>query len=78
MEKLHDLYNVDIIDWSDLDESVNHPYVVARVVDILDEDYNRNYLPLHTLRLVSFDSKLEAYKYCLANGLSRDSVLLRY
>lgn len=78
LERLDNNYAYDTIKYEDLDEAVLHPYLVVKTSDIMDEDYPQNYFPLHVLGLVSFDSKLEAYKYCLANGISRDNVLLRY
>ena len=78
LEKLDNNYAYDTVIYEDLCEAVLHPYLVVKTSDIIDEDYPKNYFPLHVLGLVSFDSKLEAYKYCLANGISRDNVLLRW
>ena len=78
LEKLEANFSYDVVDWDDLDHAFNNPYLVAKVSDVLDEDYNQNYYPLHCLRLEGFKDKVSAYKYMLAHGISKDNLVLRY
>ena len=78
LEKLESNFNYDVVDWDDLDHAFDNPYLVARVSDVLDEDYDQNYYPLHCLRLEGFKDKVSAYKYMLANGISKENLILRY
>ena len=78
LERLESHFDYDIIDWDDLDHAFDNPYLVAKVSDVLDEDYDQNYYPLHCLRLEGFKDKVSAYKYMLANGISKENLILRY
>lgn len=78
LEKLNDNYSYDTVHYDDLNEAVEHPYLVVITSDVLDTDYPQNYYPLHVLGLRSFDNKIDAMKYCLANKISRDNLILRY
>ena len=78
LEKLEANFNYEVVDWDDLDHAFDNPYLVAQVSDILDEDYNQNYYPLHCLRLEGFKDQVSAYKYMLAHGISKENLILRY
>ena len=78
LEKLEANFNYDVVDWDDLDRALDNPYLVAKVSDVLDEDYDQNYYPLHCLRLDGFKDKVSAYKYMLAHGISKENLILRY
>ena len=78
LEKLEENFSYDVVDWDDLDRAFDNPYLVAKVSDVLDEDYDQNYYPLHCLRLEGFKDKVSAYKYMLEHGISKDNLVLRY
>ena len=78
LEKLEANFSYDVVDWDDLDRAFDNPYLVAKVSDVLDEDYDQNYYPLHCLRLEGFKDKVSAYKYMLEHGISKDNLVLRY
>lgn len=78
LEKLDNNFNYEIVHWRDLNYAFDNPYLVAKVSDVLDEDYDQNYYPLHCLRLEGFKDKVSAYKYMLANGISKENLILRY
>ena len=78
LENLEPNFSYNVVDWDDLDHAFNNPYLVAKVSDVLDEDYNQNYYPLHCLRLEGFKDKVSAYKYMLEHGISKDNLVLRY
>ena len=78
LEKLEENFSYDVVDWDDLDHAFDNPYLVAKISDVLDEDYNQNYYPLHCLRLKGFKDKISAYKYMLEHGISKDNLILRY
>ena len=78
LEKLETNFSYDVVDWKDVDNAFDNPYLVARVSDVMDEDYDQNYYPLHCLRLNGFKDKVSAYKYMLANGISKENLILRY
>ena len=78
LEKLEENFSYDVVDWDDLDHAFDNPYLVAKVSDVLDEDYDQNYYPLHCLRLEGFKDKVSAYKYMLEHGISKDNLILRY
>ena len=78
LEKLQDNYSYDVVDYDDLNEAVEHPFLVIKNSDVMDTDYKQEYYPLHVLGIKSFDDKVSAYKYCLANGISKDNIILRW
>ena len=78
LEKLEANFSYEVVDWDDLDRAFDNPYLVAKVSDVLDKDYDQNYYPLHCLRLEGFKDKVSAYKYMLANGISTETLILRY
>ena len=78
LEKLEENFSYDVVDWDDLDRAFDNPYLVAKVSDVLDKDYDQNYYPLHCLRLEGFKDKVSAYKYMLAHGISKENLILRY
>lgn len=78
LEKLEENFSYEVVDWDDLDHAFDNPYLVAKVSDVLDKDYDQNYYPLHCLRLEGFKDKVSAYKYMLANGISKENLILRY
>ena len=78
LEKLQDNYSYDVVDYDDLNEAVEHPFLVIKNSDVMDTDYKQEYYPLHVLGIKSFDDKVSAYKYMLANGISKENLILRY
>lgn len=78
LDKLHNNYAYDVVNYNDLDEAVQHPFLVVKTSDVVDTDYPQEYYPLHVLELASFDDKINAMKYCLEHGISRDNLILRY
>ena len=78
LEKLEENFSYDVVDWDDLNRAFDNPYLVAKVSDVLDEDYDKNYYPLHCLRLEGFKDKVSAYKYMLASGISKENLILRW
>lgn len=78
LEKLEENFSYEVVDWDDLDHAFDNPYLVAKVSDVLDKDYDQNYYPLHCLRLEGFKDKVSAYKYMLSNGISKENLILRY
>ena len=78
LEKLQDNYSYDVVDYDDLNEAVEHPFLVIKNSDVMDTDYKQVYYPLHVLGIKSFDDKVSAYKYMLANGISKENLILRY
>ena len=78
LEKLQDNYSYDVVDYDDLCEAIKHPFLVIKNSDVMDTDYKQEYYPLHVLGIKSFDDKVSAYKYMLANGISKENLILRY
>ena len=78
LEKLEANFSYDVVCWDDVDHAFDNPYLVSKVSDVLDEDYDQNYYPLHCLRLEGFKDKVSAYKYMLEHGISKDNLVLRY
>ena len=78
LEKLQDNYSYDVVDYDDLCESIKHPFLVIKNSDVMDTDYKQEYYPLHVLGIKSFDDKVSAYKYMLANGISKENLILRW
>ena len=67
-----------MVDYDDLCEAIKHPFLVIKNSDVMDTDYKQEYYPLHVLGIKSFDDKVSAYKYMLANGISKDNLILRW
>jgi len=68
----------DAIEYDYLVEAMSHTFLVLRVLDIFDQDYNPAYYPMNLLQVQSFNTKIEAYQYALSQGISKDFILNRY
>ena len=78
LSKLEDKFPYDTVHYNDLCEAIEHPFLLIITSDIVDTDYPNEYYPLHLLRIKSFDTKIEAYKYALSHGISKDNIILRW
>ena len=79
VNRLKNILDFESIDYDDLEKALdkNSIYLVMRVEDMFD---NREelYGNFNTLRLKSFKTKVDANKFCLSNGISRDFIICRY
>ena len=76
--KLKNKYEFDSLIYEQLDDALSNVFLVCRLSDVLDKNYNNNYYPLHVLEIKGFKTKNEAYLYALANGISKSDVFVRY
>ena len=76
--KLKNKYEFDSLIYEHLDDALSNVFLVCRLSDVLDKNYNNNYYPLHVLEIKGFKTKNEAYLYALANGISKSDVFVRY
>ena len=79
VNRLKNILDFESIDYDDLEKALdkNSIYLVMRVEDMFD---NREelYGNFNTLRLKSFKTKVDANRFCLSNGISRDFIICRY
>ena len=68
-------YNV--VDYLELNEAMQHIFIVCKIKDYGDADLLSDYGDLHVLGLKGFDTRAEANRYALANGISRQNVFTR-
>ena len=70
----------DTIDFNELEDAFNGVYLVIGIGDVLETKHQRDsrYGMLRVLTIKNFSSKVEANKYALANGISRDYVISRF
>lgn len=70
----------DTIDFNELDDAFSGVYLVIGISDVLETKRQRDsrYGMLRVLTIKNFSSKVEANKYALANGISRDYVISRF
>lgn len=68
----------ETVDWKELDEAMDKIFLVVRIKDYLDKDFDSAvYMYLNVLSIKGFNSRAEANRYALMNGISRDCVLAR-
>ena len=80
MERLKNFMDYDTINFNDLITASNPrlAYMVLKVEDRFDREANDIYGDFNVLRINSFTSKVEAFQYALANGISRDMIICKY
>lgn len=79
-ERLKNFMDYDTINFDDLVTASNPrlAYMVLKVEDRFDRETNDIYGDFNVLRINSFTSKVEAFQYALANGISRDMIICKY
>ena len=79
-ERLKNFMDYDTINFDDLITASNPrlAYMVLKVQDRFDRETNDIYGDFNVLRINSFASKVEAFQYALANGISRDMIICKY
>ena len=79
-ERLKNFMDYDTINFDDLITASNSrlAYMVLKVEDRFDRETNDIYGDFNVLRINSFTSKVEAFQYALANGISRDMIICKY
>ena len=79
-ERLKNFMDYDTINFDDLITASNPrlAYMVLKVEDRFDRETNDIYGDFNVLRINSFTSKVEAFQYALANGISRDMIICKY
>ena len=79
-ERLKNFMDYDTINFDDLITASNPrlAYMVLKVEDRFDRETNDIYGDFNVLRINSFTSKVEAFQYALANGISRDMIMCKY
>lgn len=80
MERLKNFMEYETINFDDLITASNPrlAYMVLKVEDRFDRETNDIYGDFNVLRINSFTSKVEAFQYALANGISRDMIICKY
>ena len=80
MERLKNFMEYETINFDDLITASNPrlAYMVLKVEDRFDREANDIYGDFNVLRINSFTSKVEAFQYALANGISRDMIICKY
>lgn len=68
----------DTIDFNELEDAFNGVYLVIGISDVLEHQRDSRYGMLSVLTIKNFKNKVEANKYALANGISRDYVISRF
>ena len=80
LERIENLTKLEweTVDWKELDSVMDKTFLVVRIKDYLDKDFNQDiYMTLNVLSLKGFNTRAEANRYALANGISRDNVITR-
>lgn len=67
----------DVADYLELNEAMKHIFIVVRVKDMYDDDFDEAYGVLNVLSIKGFNTRAEANRYALMNGISRDFVITR-
>lgn len=76
--KLKNKYEFDSVIYEELEEALDNVFLVCKISDVLDEDYNHSYEPLHILKIKGFKTRTEAYRYALSQGISMQNVFTRF
>ena len=80
LERIENLTKLEweTVDWKELDSAMDKTFLVVKIKDYLDKDFNQDiYMTLNVLSLKGFNTRAEANRYALANGISRDNVITR-
>lgn len=65
------------IDYLELNDAMNYIFLVCKIKDYGDEDLLSDYGDFHVLGIKGFNTRAEANRYALANGISRQNVITR-
>ena len=65
------------IDYLELNDAMNYIFLVCRIKDRGDADLLSDYGDFHVLGVKGFNTRAEANRYALANGISRQYVITR-
>jgi hypothetical protein len=65
------------IDYLELNDAMNYIFLVCKIKDYGDEDLLSDYGNFHVLGIKGFNTRAEANRYALANGISRQNVITR-
>ena len=65
------------IDYLELNDAMNYIFLVCRIKDRGDADLLSDYGDFHVLGIKGFNTRAEANRYALANGISRQYVITR-
>lgn len=65
------------IDYLELNDAMNYIFLVCRIKDRGDADLLSDYGDFHVLGIKGFNTRAEANRYALANGISRQYVMTR-
>ena len=68
----------DVIDYAQMEQTADKDFFIIKQITFTNEAYDASYYPLYVLSIESFENKVDAFKYALAKGLSRDKILTRY
>ena len=80
LERIENLTKLEweTVDWKELDSVMDKTFLVVKIKDYLDKDFNQDiYMTLNVLSFKGFNTRAEANRYALANGISRDNVITR-
>lgn len=77
IEQLMEMIDFDAIDYEKLKDALEAPFIVLKIVNVLDLDYKDIYYPLNVLRIEAFNNKIEAYQYALSKGIRKEFVINR-
>lgn len=80
LQRVDDITGLEFntVDYLELQEAMNYIFVVCRIKDYNDDDLLSDYGDLHVLGIKGFNTRAEANRYALANGISRDMIVCRY
>lgn len=65
------------IDYLNLEDAMNYIFLVCKIKDRGDADLLSDYGDFHVLGIKGFNTRAEANRYALANGISRQYVITR-
>ena len=78
IQRLLGLEDFDAIQYDNLAAAMDQTFLILKVVDMFDDEYEEEYFPFNLLKVAAFKDKISAYEYALKNGISRDRILNRY
>lgn len=78
IQRLLKLDDFDAIHFDGLENAMNSTFLIYKVIDVVDENFEECYYPFNYLQIYSFNDKISAYQYALKNGLSKSRIINRF
>lgn len=78
IQRLLKMESFDAIHYEDLQQAMEKTFLILKIMDYDDLEYDATYYPFMYLRVICFDDKIAAYQYAIKHGIGRDRIINRF